>query len=228
MKMKNDMKVLIVEDETKLALSLADHFRLGGHIPEISGTVGNAAELVCLTHYDMILLDIMLPDGDGRTFLRSLRTDNIQTPVIVMTARSEVSDRVDMLDFGADDYIVKPFDFAELEARCRAVLRRNIGASTTKDLVVGDIALNPLTAELQTPENCFSLRNRELRLLEIFMNAPNILFTKDQLADRLLSISETVNENTIEVYIGRIRKKLAGSSIRIETMRGIGYRLTSS
>ena len=114
MKMKNDMKVLIVEDETKLALSLADHFRLGGHIPEISGTVGNAAELVCLTHYDMILLDIMLPDGDGRTFLRSLRTDNIQTPVIVMTARSEVSDRVDMLDFGADDYIVKPFDFAEL------------------------------------------------------------------------------------------------------------------
>jgi two-component system response regulator TctD len=170
----------------------------------------------------------MLPDGDGRTFLRSLRTDNIQTPVIVMTARSEVSDRVDMLDFGADDYIVKPFDFAELEARCRAVLRRNIGASTTKDLVVGDIALNPLTAELQTPENCFSLRNRELRLLEIFMNAPNILFTKDQLADRLLSISETVNENTIEVYIGRIRKKLAGSSTRIETMRGIGYRLTSS
>ena len=220
------MKVLIIEDETKLAVSLADHFRLGGHVPEICGTVDEASELVAVSHFDIVLLDIMLPDGDGRTFLRTLRSNNIHVPVIIMTARSKVSDRIDVLDIGADDYIVKPFDFSELEARCRAVLRRNIGVGRQMRLVVGDVCLNPLTARLQTPSSDYTLRNRELRLLEIFMNAPDILFTKDQLADRLLTISETVNENTIEVYVGRIRKKLDGSSTCIETMRGIGYRLT--
>ena len=221
------MKILIVEDTAKLATSLADHFKLQGHNADIVGTVKHAEELISLSHYDIMLLDIMLPDGDGRTFLRSLRSQKISVPIIVMTARSEVSDKVDLLDIGADDYIIKPFDFAELEARCRAVLRRHTGSTQTQ-LVFGNIALNPLTAELQTPEASHILRNRELRLLEIFMNTPDILFTKEQLTDRIFNISESVNENTIEVYIGRIRKKMTGCDVHIQTMRGIGYKLTQS
>ena len=221
------MKILIVEDTAKLATSLADHFKLQGHNADIVGTVKHAEELISLSHYDIMLLDIMLPDGDGRTFLRSLRSQKISVPIIVMTARSEVSDKVDLLDIGADDYIIKPFDFAELEARCRAVLRRHTGSTQTR-LVFGNIALDPLTAELQTPEASHILRNRELRLLEIFMNTPDILFTKEQLTDRIFNISESVNENTIEVYIGRIRKKLTRCDVHIQTMRGIGYKLTQS
>ena len=221
------MKILIVEDTAKLATSLADHFKLQGHNADIVGTVKHAEELISLSHYDIMLLDIMLPDGDGRTFLRSLRSQKISVPIIVMTARSEVSDKVDLLDIGADDYIIKPFDFAELEARCRAVLRRHTGSTQTR-LVFGNIALDPLTAELQTPEASHILRNRELRLLEIFMNTPDILFTKEQLTDRIFNISESVNENTIEVYIGRVRKKLTGCDVHIQTMRGIGYKLTQS
>jgi two-component system response regulator TctD len=221
------LKILIVEDTAKLATSLADHFKLQGHNADIVGTVKHAEELISLSHYDIMLLDIMLPDGDGRTFLRSLRSQKISVPIIVMTARSEVSDKVDLLDIGADDYIIKPFDFAELEARCRAVLRRHTGSTQTR-LVFGNIALDPLTAELQTPEASHILRNRELRLLEIFMNTPDILFTKEQLTDRIFNISESVNENTIEVYIGRIRKKLTGCDVHIQTMRGIGYKLTQS
>ena len=200
---------------------------LQGHNADIVGTVKHAEELISLSHYDIMLLDIMLPDGDGRTFLRSLRSQKISVPIIVMTARSEVSDKVDLLDIGADDYIIKPFDFAELEARCRAVLRRHTGSTQTQ-LVFGNIALNPLTAELQPPEASHILRNRELRLLEIFMNAPDILFTKEQLTDRIFNISESINENTIEVYIGRVRKKLTGCDVHIQTMRGIGYKLTQS
>ena len=221
------MKVLIVEDTQKLAESLAEHFILGGHGSDIAGSLEIAEELLAVTHYDIALLDIMLPDGNGGDFLRRLRRRKIMVPVIVMTARSEVSNRVDLLDIGADDYIIKPFDIIELEARCRAVLRRHGGHSQTK-LAYSDIILDPLTAELQTSNSSFVLRNRELRLLEIFMNAPNIIFTKEQLADRLFNISEAVNENTIEVYIGRIRKKLIGCKVRIETMRSIGYKLNTS
>ena len=189
--------------------------------------LSEAKHFASVTHFDIILLDIMLPDGDGRDFLRAIRAKNNNTPVIAMTARSEISDRIDLLDIGADDYIIKPFDFVELEARCRAVLRRHIGAQQT-ELTVGDITLNPLTAELRTPLGQHMLRNRELRLLEIFMNAPQIIFTKDQLTDRLLTISEAVTENAIEVYIGRIRKKLTGCDASIETIRGLGYKLVTA
>ena len=139
----------------------------------------------------MILLDIMLPDGDGRDFLRALRNSNNNVPVIVMTARSEISDRIDLLDIGADDYIVKPFDFAEVEARCRAVLRRHRGQDQLA-LSFGGITLFPLMAELEKDGVRVSLRNRELRLLEIFFNSPDIIFSKEQLTDRLFSISEEI------------------------------------
>jgi DNA-binding response OmpR family regulator len=218
------LKILIVEDTSELAHSLKSFFRLEKNQVEIAVDLEEAKHFVSISHFDMILLDIMLPDGDGRDFLRALRNSNNNVPVIVMTARSEISDRIDLLDIGADDYIVKPFDFAEVEARCRAVLRRHRGQDQLA-LSFGGVTLFPLMAELEKDGVRVSLRNRELRLLEIFFNSPDIIFSKDQLTDRLFSISEEISENAIEVYVGRARKKLIGSNTEIETVRGMGYRL---
>ena len=191
---------------------------------EIASEISEATHLVSITHFDMILLDIMLPDGDGRTFLKNLRASNNNVPVIVMTARSEISERIDLLDIGADDYIIKPFEFSELEARCRAVLRRQSGQNQLA-LTFGNVQLLPLLAIMKIGNNQITLRNRELRLLEIFFNSPEIIFSKEQLTDRLFSITEDVSENAIEVYVARVRKKMENSNIYIETVRGIGYRL---
>ena len=221
------MKVLIVEDTKKLASSLRSFLEMENNDVEIAEELSEARHFVSVTHFDMILLDIMLPDGDARDFLRNLRAKNVNIPVIVMTARSEISDRVDLLDIGADDYIVKPFEFAELEARCRAVLRRHSGQDQLA-LTYGDLTLHPLLALLETRDARITLRNRELRLLEIFFNSPDIILSKEQLTDRLFPISEAVTDNAIEVYVGRLRKKLANSQAEIETVRGIGYRLRTN
>ena len=221
------MKVLIVEDSQDFAKSLKNFFSLDGHTNDHACTLSEAREFIDVSHYDIVLLDIMLPDGDGRRFLDEMRSRNDDSPVIVMTARSEVTDRIDLLDIGADDYIVKPFEFAELEARCRAVLRRHKGQNQLQ-LTFGQVVLQPLLATLEHSGTTHALRNRELRLLEVFFNSPGIYLTKEQLSDRLFSISESVTENAIEVYVGRLRKKLAGSDARIETVRGIGYRLIST
>ena len=218
------MKVLIVEDTVELARALRDFFALGGHSADIAGDLSSAQDYLSVSHFDMVLLDIMLPDGDGRGLLKSIRKRDDSIPIIVMTAKSEISDRIDVLDIGADDYIVKPFEFAELEARCRAVLRRQKGQNQTK-LSYGSVSLFPLLATLEFKNKQQNLRNRELRLLEIFFNNPEMIHSKEQLTDRLFSLSEEVTDNAIEVYVGRVRKKLVGSGLEIITMRGLGYRL---
>ena len=218
------MKVLIVEDTVELARALRDFFALSGHSADIAGDLSSAQDYLSVSHFDMVLLDIMLPDGDGRGLLKSIRKRDDSIPIIVMTAKSEISDRIDVLDIGADDYIVKPFEFAELEARCRAVLRRQKGQNQTK-LSYGSVSLFPLLATLEFKNKQQNLRNRELRLLEIFFNNPEMIHSKEQLTDRLFSLSEEVTDNTIEVYVGRVRKKLVGSGLEIITMRGLGYRL---
>lgn len=218
------MKTLIVEDTEELANSLRIFLELEKNKVEVASEISEATHLVSITHFDMILLDIMLPDGDGRTFLKNLRASNNNVPVIVMTARSEISERIDLLDIGADDYIIKPFEFSELEARCRAVLRRQSGQNQLA-LTFGNVQVLPLLAIMKIGNNQITLRNRELRLLEIFFNSPEIIFSKEQLTDRLFSITEDVSENAIEVYVARVRKKMENSNIYIETVRGIGYRL---
>ena len=199
------MKVLIVEDSNEFADSLLSFFDIDGHSTDHAPDLSTAYDYLAVSKFDLILLDIMLPDGDGRDFLKKLRRQNNTMPVIVMTAGSEVSDRIDLLDIGADDYIIKPFDIAELEARCRAVLRRQSGQDQVC-LKFKNISLFPLLASIKISNKSLSLRNRELRLLEIFFNSPEIFFTKEQLTDRLFSISETVSENAIEVYDVYVKK----------------------
>lgn len=220
------MRFLLVEDNADLAASVAERLRLDGHGVDRAATLAETRDCLAAATYDLILLDISLPDGDGRDFLAAERRAGRDTPIIVMTARAAVVDRVDVLDLGADDYVTKPFDFAELEARCRAVLRRRGVALQTVQQFAG-LIFNPLNATVRVGDEQRELRNRELRLLEILMAAPGRIFSKNQICDRLFSYAESVTDNAIEVYVGRLRRKLDGSGARIETVRGIGYRLTA-
>ena len=220
------MRFMLIEDNERLARAVIERLGLDGHVVDHAGTLEAARACVTLADYDLILLDIMLPDGDGRTFLQEHRNAERRTPVIVITARSEVSDRVGLLDLGADDYITKPFDFSELEARCRAVLRRQ-GGSAANQKTFADVTLDSTSGELTVGKTSETLRNRELRLLEVFFAAPGQVFSKSHLMDRLFSFSDDVSENAIEVYVGRLRKHLDGSQARIETVRGLGYRMVA-
>lgn len=220
------MRFLLVEDNSDLARSVSERLTLDGHAVDCAESLAEAQACLNNATYDLILLDIMLPDGDGRDFLKQHRAHQRTTPVIVMTARSAVSDRIDALDTGADDYVTKPFDFAELEARCRAVLRRRGGAA--QNLIrFAEMTFDPLEATVVIGDETRELRNRELRLLEIFLSSPRRIFSKPQLCDRLTSYSDEFSENAVEVYVARLRKKLEGSGARIETVRGMGYRITA-
>ncbi|MEO0486409.1 MAG: response regulator transcription factor [Pseudomonadota bacterium] len=218
------MRFLLVEDNAQLAEAVVDRLRLDGHVVDHAADLETARHYVATVGYDLIFLDIMLPDGDGRAFLAAHRNGKSKTPVIVLTARSEVSDRVSLLDLGADDYMVKPIDFAELEARCRAVLRRRSGESSNR-LTLGDVSFDPLSGSLQTRSGEVQLRPRELRLFEVFANAPGMVFSKSNLVDRLFSFDDDVTENAIEVYVARLRRRLSGSRVEIITVRGLGYKL---
>lgn len=219
------MRFLLVEDNPELALSVQARLSLDGHAVDWAASLAEAEDHLATAGYDLILLDIMLPDGDGRDFLAAHRRARRDTPVIVMTARSAVSDRVALLDTGADDYVTKPFDFGELEARVRAVLRRRAGVAQTQ-VTFADLTFEPLGATVGFGGITRDLRSRELRLLEVLISAPERIFSKAQLCDRLFSAAETVTDNAIEVYVGRLRKKIDGSCAKIETVRGVGYRLT--
>lgn len=219
------MRFLLIEDNADLAVSVRDRLALDGYGVDWADSVSAAEDCLAGASYDLILLDIMLPDGDGRDFLSAQRSREIDTPIIVITARSEVSDRVHMLDLGADDYITKPFDFLELEARCRAVIRRKNGAASNVKHY-GDLEFDSLSATVKVAGRVSELRNRELRLMEIFFSSPEQIFPKSQLLDRLFSYAENVSENAIEVYVARLRQKIDGGAVRIETVRGIGYRMS--
>jgi DNA-binding response OmpR family regulator len=218
------MRFLLIEDNQALANAVTERLSLDSHIVDHAADLTTARDYTATTEYDLILLDIMLPDGDGRSFLEQHRSDKSRTPVIVLTARSEVSDRVGILDLGADDYMVKPIDFSELEARCRAVLRRQTGAAQNT-ISFGEIEFDSLAATLRVNGTEVQLRTKELRLFEVFINAPNQIFPKSQLLDRLFSYDVEASENAIEVYVGRLRKHLSGSNVSITTVRGLGYKL---
>ena len=217
------MRYLLVEDNIELSEAVIKRLALDGHAVDHATTLAAAEDCLAAASYDLILLDVMLPDGDGRDFLARSRA-HLETPVIVLTARAQISDRVGALDQGADDYITKPFDFSELEARCRAVLRRR-GGSARNDIALGAAIFDPLAGTLRHGDEVIELRNREIRLLEVFARHPGQILSKSQVMDRLFSYDTTVTENAIEVYVGRLRRRIDGMGLRIETVRGLGYRM---
>ena len=219
------MRFLLVEDNRELARDVIARLALDGHTVDHAHDL-QAADACTGTHrYDLVLLDIHLPDGDGRDFLARRPNGTEDVPVIVVTARSAVADRIGLLDGGADDYITKPVDLAELAARCRAVLRRH--GRGTETVTLGDVVVDPDGATVTVAGEVRALRNRELRLLQVLARPPGRLHSKARLHDRIFGVLEAVSDNAIEVYVARLRKSLAGSAdVRIETVRGVGYRLT--
>ena len=172
--------------------------------------------------YDLILLDLMLPDGRGLDFLKARRVAGDVTPVIILTARDQISDRIAGLNAGADDYLVKPFDLFELSARIRAVGRR-YGGNPNPLVRISDLDIDLAARTLRRAGKPVRLTAREWALFEVFVQRPNMLLSKAQIEEHLYSFSDEVESNTIEVYVARLRKKL-GSDV-IETVRGLGYRL---
>ena len=218
------MRFLLIEDNQNLSSAVSERLSLDGHVVDQAESLGIANHYLSVSSYDLILLDIMLPDGDGRDFLLNHRKQKNTTPVIVLTARSEISDRVTILDLGADDYMVKPIDFNESEARCRAVLRRRSGEAQNQ-IKFGDVAFDSHSGTLMTGSRSTQLRAREIRLLEVFFRHPGQIFSKANLVDKLFPLEVDVTENAIEVYILRLRKHLAETNVKITTVRGLGYKL---
>jgi two-component system OmpR family response regulator len=216
------MRVLLIEDDAILGAAVRDQIAADGHTVDWATQLGTARDCVGTVTYELILLDLMLPDGKGLDFLKMLRAARNATPVIILTARDQISDRIAGLNTGADDYLVKPFDLTELSARIGAVARRYAG-NPNPLVEIGDLTIDLAQRLIQRAGQPITLTAREWVLFEAFVQRPRALVTKAQMEERLYSFDAEVESNTIEVYIGRIRKKL-GHDI-IETIRGMGYRL---
>ena len=216
------MRILLIEDDRVIAGAVREQAESEGHSVDWAARLDAAADAMATAHHDLILLDLMLPDGRGLPFLRSLRARGDSTPVIIMTALDQVSDRIDGLNAGADDYLVKPFDLTELTARIGAVSRRYAG-NPNPLIERGDLSIDIAARRLMRAGKPVTLTAREWVLLEAFLQKPGQLLSKALLEERLYSFDTEVESNTIEVHVSRLRKKL-GADV-IVTERGLGYRL---
>ncbi|MGE8098268.1 MULTISPECIES: response regulator transcription factor [unclassified Pseudomonas] len=216
------MRVLLVEDAVGLGEAVREQLADDGHAVDWVQRLDHAQSSVRTTRYDLILLDLMLPDGRGLDFLRQQRGAGDVTPVIILTARDQISDRIEGLNAGADDYLVKPFDLFELSARVAAVARRYSG-NPNPQIKVGGLQVDMTARTVLRAGMTVDLTAREWALFEAFIQRPGALLSKSQLEDRLYAFGAEIESNTIEVYISRLRKKLGREMI--ETVRGMGYRL---
>jgi DNA-binding response OmpR family regulator len=223
------MRILVVEDEARLAGLLRRGLMEEGFAVDLSAAGEEALDFVELATYDVILLDIMLPGIDGLAVCRALRQRRVQTPVLLLTARDAVEDRVIGLDAGADDYLVKPFAFAELTARIRALTRRPARVSDPV-LAVAGLRLDPATRQVWRDDRQVELGNKEFRILEYFMRNPNQVLTRRMIADRVWDYDFESDTNVIDVHIRSLRQKLNDPypGELIQTVRGAGYRLCDS
>ncbi|MGR0277421.1 response regulator transcription factor [Marinomonas dokdonensis] len=216
------MRILVVEDTQVLGQAICDRLTSLGHGVDLIADGKSADELLKYQDFDLILLDLNLPGLSGLQLLQKLRQREDSTPVLILTARDQIEDRIRLLDEGADDYLTKPFDFGELEARCRALLRRKQGyASNVTEH--GNILVNRDSRQVFVNNELTGVTNREFRLLEIFLGHLGRVLSKDEITDHLFNFDETPGQNAIELYVGRLRKKLAQGDLQISTLRGIGY-----
>ena len=220
------MHVLVVEDDVRMAAALRRGLRVEGIVTDVANNGSEALRLVRSAEFDAVVLDVMLPDIDGFETCRRLRAEHMWAPIIMLTARDSVHDRVRGLDEGADDYLTKPFSLAELLARLRALSRRGPVARPTV-LKVGDLRLNPATREVWRGDTQLDLTAREFALLETFMRRPGHVLSQSQLLEAAWDVAYEQRSNVVEVYIWYLRQKIDRPfGVRsLETVRGIGYRL---
>jgi DNA-binding response OmpR family regulator len=218
------MRLLLVEDNDALSANIAKAFRSKGYALDAVGTVEDAGLALRTQPYDLLILDLGLPDGDGLDVVRQLRRTRSRVPVLILTARGSLQSRVVGLNLGADDYLVKPFALEELEARAGALIRRGVGGSGAV-LKHGRLSMDTEGRIASIDGALLELPRRELCLLEVLLLRAGQVVEKQALLEKLFSYDDEVGLNAIEIYIHRLRKKLEPAGIRIRTVRGLGYLL---
>ncbi len=220
------MRILIADDERELARALKTVLERAKYTADAVDNGDDALEYALRGIYDGIILDVMMPGQDGLTVLRTLREQGVAAPVMLLTARSEISDRVEGLEAGADDYLPKPFAMAEFLARVKALLRRS-GNYTADVLALGNLRLNCSTYELSAPGGTLRMNNKEFQLLELFLRSPRRVFSTEELMEKLWGWDSEAEINVVWTNIANLRRKLTqlGADVELRSIRGAGYRL---
>jgi two-component system response regulator TctD len=216
------MKICLVEDNRDLGEAIERHLRRDGHAVTWVTEGEGVDDLIAIEGFDAMILDLTLPGADGVTILRRLRRSGNDLPVLVTTARAELDDKVSLLDLGADDYLVKPFDLRELDARLRAVLRRPTGHPSSR-IVLGNLVLDQAAHAVTVSGTAVDLGLREFRLLELLVTSAGRVVTRERLMSRLFDIADGGSENALELLVSRLRRKIAEAAVEIVTVRGVGY-----
>ena len=221
------MRLLLVEDTQDVADAVVASFARRGDAIDHAGSIHAAQDSLAVQDYDVVILDINLPDGSGTEVLSALRAAGNAVPVLMLTARRDVEDRVAALDIGADDYLVKPFDLRELEARVRALARRSV-ADRSGTIAFGNLQFDPAGQTATVAGSPLDLTRRELNLLETLLAHRGRVIAKERIFERMFAFNEEeVGLNAVEIYVARLRRKLEGSGISIRTLRGLGYQLNT-
>jgi len=220
------MRILVVEDERRVTAFIKRGLEEEGYAVDVAYDGEEALDWAAMVDYDLIVLDVLLPKKDGLEVCRTLRGQRNTTPILMLTARDAVEDRVRGLDSGADDYLVKPFAFQELLARLRALSRRR-GEAKTPGLQVGDLTLDTLTRQATRGDKIIELTAREYALLEVLMRHPGQVLSRTQIADHVWSYDFLTTSNVVDVYIGYLRRKIDdGFEVKLlQTVRGMGYKI---
>jgi two-component system OmpR family response regulator len=218
------MRILVVEDDPVLAAALTRALNQSAYAVDLVGDGEAANHALAATAYDLVVLDLALPKVDGLSVLRRLRDRRLQTPVLILTARDTLEDRVAGLDLGADDYMTKPFDLPEFEARVRALIRRGHGMQSAS-IVHGRLRLDVAARRLFHDDQPVEMSARELALTELLLARQGRVVSKEQMIGHLFGFGDDVGSNAIEVYVHRVRRKLEPLGIEIRTVRGMGYLL---
>lgn len=216
------MRILLVEDNDDLAETIVERFRTDGHAIDRETDGADAERLLRHSRFDVVVLDINLPGKSGYDVLKDMRARGDRTPVLVLTARTQIDDRVVGLDSGADDYCVKPFDYRELAARCRALMRRRSGEASNV-FECGGFVFDRGAKRAAFQGRDLELRQREVQALEAFIGNLDRVLSKEEVADRIYTFDEAPSLNAVEQTIARLRRKLDGTPIGIRTVRGLGY-----
>lgn len=222
------MRILIIEDDRKIAAAIKKGLEKESYAVDVASEGERGLSLALSANYDLIILDRMLPGVDGVRICKLLRRDNIKTPILILTVKDRISDRVEGLDAGADDYLTKPFAFTELLARVRALLRRP-GPLAENILQVGDLTLDRVKFVVKRGGREIKLSSKEFALLEYLMNHPGHILTKDNIIFHVWDYDAEILPNTVEVYIGYLRNKVDKAFVKqpplIKTVRGFGYKI---
>ncbi len=221
------MRLLLVEDHERFAEFVKSGLEREGFTVDAVATAGNADAAFAAVSYDAVVLDLGLPDADGLSLLKSWRDQGSSTPVLILTARDGVDDRVNGLNSGADDYLLKPFEMQELVARVRALLRRPGGTLGTV-IEVGNIAFDTSAREVRIGDKAITISRREMGVLEHLMRRAGRVVPKDVIEDKIYGFDEEVSSNSVEVHVSRLRKRLStsGADCLVHTIRGVGYLLS--